>query len=152
MWEPFVKWMKSENVEEWEVFEDPRWIEPSYRRSAEGYETFCRIFHRFTLKHDKMSLYERGQANRIALSPVSNGKDLLENPQLKHRNFWQTIEHKNLDGEITFPGAPYEFGELDWRFGFPAPRFGEHTMQILEELDYSKEEIVVFSKEGVIHV
>ncbi len=152
MWEPFVKWMKSENVEEWQIFEDPRWIEPSYRRSAEGYETFCRIFHRFTMKHDKMTLYERGQANRIALSPVSNGRDLLENPQLKHRNFWQTIEHEHLGGEITFPGAPYEFGELDWRFGFPAPRFGEHTTQILEELDYTREEIAVFSKEGIVHV
>jgi benzylsuccinate CoA-transferase BbsE subunit/naphthyl-2-methylsuccinate CoA transferase subunit len=152
MWDPFVKWMKSENVGEWEVFEDPRWIEPSYRRSVEGYETFCRIFHQFTMKHDKMTLYERGQAKRVAVTPVSNGKDLLENPQLKYRNFWQTIEHKNLDGEITFPGAPYEFGELDWRFGFPAPRFGEHTTQILEALDYRKEEIAVFSKEEIVHV
>ncbi len=152
MWEPFVKWMKDENVEDWQVFEDPRWIEPSYRRSDEGYSTFCRIFHNFTMKHDKLSLYERGQANRIALSPVSNGKDLLENPQLKHRNFWQTIEHENLGGEITFPGAPYEFGELDWRFGFPAPKFGEHTAQILESLNYNKDEIAVFSKEGIVHV
>ena len=152
MWEPFVKWMKDENVEDWQVFEDPRWVEPSYRRSDEGYSTFCRIFHRYTMAHDKMSLYEKGQANRIALSPVSNGKDLLENPQLKHRNFWQTIEHENLGGEITFPGAPYEFGELDWRFGFPAPKFGEHTAQILEGLNYKKEEIAVFSKEGIVHV
>lgn len=152
MWEPFVKWMKDENVEEWQVFEDPRWIEPSYRRSDEGYGTFCRIFHAYTMKHNKLDLYEKGQANRIALSPVSNGKDLLENPQLKHRNFWQTIEHENLGGEITFPGAPYEFGELDWRFGFPAPRFGEHTAQILTGLNYNKDEIAVFAREGIIHV
>ena len=152
MWDPFVKWMKDENVEEWEVFEDSKWIEPSYRRSDEGYETFCRIFHRFTMQHDKMTLYEKGQANRIALSPVSNGKDLLENPQLKHRNFWQTIEHENLGGQITYPGAPYEFGDLDWRFGFPAPKFGEHTAQILEDLNYTKEQIGVFSKEGIVYV
>lgn len=153
MWDSFVQWMKDENVEEREVFDDPRWIEPAYRRSDEGYETFCRIFHRFTMQHDKMTLYEKGQASRVAISPVSNGKDLLENPQLKHRNFWQTIEHENLDGgEVTFPGAPYEFGELDWRFGFPAPRFGEHTAQILESLNYTGEEITVFSKEGIINV
>lgn len=152
MWEPFVKWMKEENVEEWEVFEDPRWIEPSYRRSEEGYSTFCRIFHRFTMENDKMTLYEKGQAHRIALSPVSNGKDLLENPQLKYRNFWQVIEHENLGGEVTYPGAPYEFGELDWRFGFPAPKFGEHTASILKTLGYADEQIAGFAEEGIIHV
>ncbi|MCG8493403.1 MAG: CoA transferase, partial [Sneathiellales bacterium] len=152
MWDPFVKWMKDENVEEAEVFEDPRWIEPSYRRSKEGYDTFCRIFHRYTMNMDKMTLYEKAQANRIALSPVSNGKDLLENPQLKHRNFWQVVEHENLGGEVTYPGAPYEFGELDWRFGFPAPKFGEHTAPIMKTLDYSDEEIALFAKEGIIHV
>jgi benzylsuccinate CoA-transferase BbsE subunit len=104
------------------------------------------------MQHDKMTLYEKGQANRVALSPVSNGKDLLENPQLQHRNFWQTIEHENLGGKVTYPGAPYEFGELDWRFGFPAPEFGEHTAEILETLKYTKEDIDVFSKEGVIYV
>jgi benzylsuccinate CoA-transferase BbsE subunit/naphthyl-2-methylsuccinate CoA transferase subunit len=139
-------------VEEWEVFEDPKWIEPSYRSSDEGYATFCRIFHKFTMQHDKITLYEKGQANRIALSPVSNGKDLLENPQLKHRNFWQTSEHENLDGEITYPGTPYEFGDLDWRFGFPAPKLGEHTAQILESLNYTGEEIDIFSKESIVKV
>lgn len=151
MWDPFVKWMEAENVEEWEVFKDPKWIEPAYRRSEEGYEIFCRIFHRFTMQHDKLTLYEKGQAGRIALSPVSNGRDLLENPQLKHRNFWQTIEHESLGGEVTYPGAPYEFGDLDWRFGFPAPRFGQHTAQILKELDYSDDEIAGFSRGGIIH-
>jgi benzylsuccinate CoA-transferase BbsE subunit/naphthyl-2-methylsuccinate CoA transferase subunit len=151
MWDMFVKWMKNENVVEWEVFEDPKWIDSSYRESEEGYATFCRIFHRYTMQYDKAVLYEKGQANRVALSPVNNGKDLLENPQLKYRNFWQTIEHENLGGEITYPGAPYEFGDLDWRFGFPAPKFGEHTVQILEELNYTKEEIDTFLKEGIIH-
>jgi benzylsuccinate CoA-transferase BbsE subunit/naphthyl-2-methylsuccinate CoA transferase subunit len=83
---------------------------------------------------------------------VSNGKDLLENPQLKHRNFWQTSEHENLDGEITYPGTPYEFGDLDWRFGFPAPKLGEHTAQILESLNYTGEEIDIFSKESIVKV
>lgn len=151
LWEPFVNWMKDENVDGWEVFEDPKWLSPSYKRSEEGYRIFCSIFHRFTLRHDKMTLYGKGQAHCIALAPVSNGKDLLENPRLKHRNFWQTIEHENFGGEITCPGIPNEFGELDWRFGFPAPAFGEHTALILEGLDYTREEIAHFSKEGVIH-
>ena len=67
MWKPFLKWMQDDGVEEWEVFDDDKWIRPDYRKSKEGYETFCRIFERYTAQHDKLTLYERGQANRVAI-------------------------------------------------------------------------------------
>ena len=90
MWDPFVNWMKEEGVEQWEVFDNDKWIDADYRSTKEGYETFCRIFEKFTMQHDKLTLYEKGQANKVALTPVSNGKDLLENPQLRHRNYWKS--------------------------------------------------------------
>jgi benzylsuccinate CoA-transferase BbsE subunit/naphthyl-2-methylsuccinate CoA transferase subunit len=144
--------MKEENVPEWEVFEDPRWIDPDYRCTKEWYATFCRIFEGFSMRHDKLALYEKGQAHRVALTPVSNGKDLLENPQLKYRNFWQTIRHDNLGGEVVYPGAPYEFGGLKWRLGDAAPTFGQHTAEILRELGYAQDTIDALDKEGIIHV
>ena len=152
MWGPFLKWMEDANVEEWEIFDDDKWIEPGYRASQEGYDTFCRVFERFTMQHDKSYLYETGQAHRVAISPVSNGKDLLENPQLRHRDFWKTLYHENLEGEITYPGAPYEFGNLEWRLGNPAPTFGQHTAEILRESGYDDNEIDALTKEGIIYV
>lgn len=152
MWKPFVQWMKDEGVEEWEVFDDDKWIDENYRKSKEGYESFCRIFERYTMKHDKLYLYETGQAKRVAVAPLSSGKDLLENHQLKHLDFWKTIRHDNLDGEITYPGAPYELGNLKWRLGGPAPVIGRHTAEILEELGYSKGEIAGFAREEIVYV
>jgi len=152
MWEYFAQWMKEENIAEWEVFEEDRWIEPAYRKSKEGYETFCQIFERFTMQHNKKTLYEKGQAHRVALTPVSNGQDLLENPQLIYRKFWQTLHHENLGGDVVYPGAPYEFGELEWRLGKPAPRFGQHTAEIMLEIGYDQNQIETLSKEGIIHV
>jgi benzylsuccinate CoA-transferase BbsE subunit len=153
MWTPFVEWMKKENVEGWEEFDDDKWVNPAYRVSEEGYETFCRIFENYTMANDKLTLYDLGQSYRVAISPVSNGKDLLENPQLKFQNFWKKMDHDSLDGEtVTYPGAPYDFGNLKWRLGEPAPVFGQHTAEILEELGYSSSEIEALANEEVVYV
>jgi len=152
MFDSFIKWMKDENVEEWEAFQDPRWIEPNFRRSAEGNAIFARVFERFAKQHSKLDLYERGQAQRVAISPVSNGKDLLENPQLKYQEFWKTLRHDNLGGDVTYPGAPYQFGELQWRLGNPAPALGQHSSEILGSLGYSANEIDLLAKEGIVYV
>ncbi|EFK06845.1 CoA-transferase family III protein [delta proteobacterium NaphS2] len=152
MWEPFVKWMKDEGVDEWEIFDDDKWIDPAYRSSKEGYTTFCRIFERYSMKHEKAYLYDKGQSFRVAVTPLSNGKDLLENPQLKYHDFWKTIYHDALQGEVVYPGAPYEFGNLTWRLGNPAPAFGQHTVEILEECGYTKTKINALAKEGVVYV
>jgi benzylsuccinate CoA-transferase BbsE subunit/naphthyl-2-methylsuccinate CoA transferase subunit len=152
MWDPFVEWMKDEGVEEWEVFNNDKWIDPAYRSSQQGYETFCRVFERYSMKHEKLYLYESGQDHRVAVSPVSNGKDLLENVQLKYYDFWKTLYHENLGGEVTYPGAPYEFGTLKWHLGGPAPVFGQHTGQILKELGYSEKDIEAMGKEGIVYV
>jgi benzylsuccinate CoA-transferase BbsE subunit/naphthyl-2-methylsuccinate CoA transferase subunit len=152
MWESFVQWMKEEDVVGREVLDDARWTDPSYRASKEGYDTFCRIFEQYTKNHDKVYLYEAGQAHRVAVSPVSNGKDLLENPQLTHQEFWKILWHECLGGTVVYPGAPYEFGSLCWRLGNPAPTFGQHTREILAELGYGRAEIEALSREGVVYV
>lgn len=140
-WASFLNWMKNEGVEEWQVFEDERWIDPAYRASDEGHATFCRVFERYTQIRRKTDLYETGQRYKVAVTPVSNGRDLLENAQLGHCGFWQTLHNDTLGTSVTYPGAPYEFGDLRWRLAGNAPRLGQHTAAILEEHGYSASEI-----------
>ena len=151
MWEPFVKWMREEGVEEWQLFDHDKWIDSAYRESAEGYATFCRVFERYTMQHDKRYIYETGQRFSVAVTPVSNGRDLLENPQLLYREYWQTARNDTLGGDLVYPGAPYEFGEIEWRLGRNAPRRGEHSSEILRELGYSYEDIGALARAGAIY-
>lgn len=152
MWIPFVEWMKAQHVKEWEVFDDDKWVSADYRSSEEGYATFCRVFEAYTKQHTKLELYDIGQSYKVAVSPVSNGKDLLENPQLKYQKFWHEMKHESLDGEaVTYPGAPYDFGRLKWRMGNPAPTYGQHTREILEQFGYSRSQIETLAKEEVIY-
>ncbi|AYH43220.1 CoA transferase [Azoarcus sp. DN11] len=151
MWTPFVRWMEAEGVEEWQVFDDDRWIDYAYRTSEAGYATFCRVFERYTLTRSKAYLYETGQRFNVAVTPVSDGQDLLANPQLMHRNFWQTQFNDTLGADISYPGAPYEFGELAWQLGRNAPRIGEHTREILIECGYSAFEIDKLVRVGAVY-
>ncbi len=153
MWDPFVEWMKSENVEGWQDFEDPRWIQPRYRSSAEGYERFCRIFEAYSMQHDKLYLYEKGQSHRTAISPVSDGKDLLNNPQLQYCGFWQKLKHEALGGvEITYPGPACQLGNSSWTLGGPAPVLGQDSAELLARMHYSTAKIKELADKGVIHV
>lgn len=152
MWDAFVGWMKHAGAEEWQTFEDEKWIEPDFRSSAEGYESFCRIFERYAAKHAKTYLYETGQRQRVAVSPVSNGRDLLENPQLRHRHFWRQLHHERLGGNVTFPGAPVRFSRLTWRIDTPAPTLGQHTEEILRELGYTPGSIQSLAEQGVVRL
>ncbi|NMG45055.1 CoA transferase [Aromatoleum toluvorans] len=151
MWTPFVRWMEAEGVEEWQVFDDDRWIDYAYRTSEAGYATFCRVFERYTRTRSKAHLYEIAQRFNVAVTPVSDGQDLLANPQLMHRNFWQTQFNDTLGADITYPGAPYEFGELAWQLGRNAPRIGEHTREILAECGYSAFEIDKLVRVGAVY-
>lgn len=151
MWTPFVEWMKQEGVEEWEVFDNDKWIESAYRESKEGYDTFCRVFERYTMQHDKRYIYETGQGYSVAVTPVSNGKDLLENPQLKARGYWHTVHNETLGGNVVYPGAPYEFGEIRWQQGGNAPRLGQHTREVLAEHGYAKQDIDALIKAGAVY-
>ncbi len=151
MWEPFLNWMQGEQVEEADLFEDERWIDPAYRVSSEAYENFCRVFERYTREHNKEYLYEIGQHYKVSVTPVSNGKDLLENPQLKYRNYWQERDNAVLGGKVVYPGAPYEFGEMKWEVGGNAPCYGEHTREVLVQLGYSDAQIEELNKAGVVY-
>lgn len=150
-WTSFVNWMKNENVAEWKVFDDERWVDPAYRASQEGYATYCRIVDGCTRPRRKADLYESGQRHKVAVTPVADGRDLLDDPQLKHRGFWQTVYNDALGAAVTYPGAPYEFGDLQCRLGGSAPQFGQHTEEILRECGYSAAQIDNLITMGAVH-
>ncbi|MEX0786394.1 MAG: CoA transferase [Dehalococcoidia bacterium] len=90
------------------------------------------VLSRFFAAKTKWDCYEQGQGRRLLIGIVSTPEDLIKNPQLNAREWYQDIEHPDLAATIRYPGAPYRLSETPWRIAHRAPQPGEHNAEVLE--------------------
>jgi crotonobetainyl-CoA:carnitine CoA-transferase CaiB-like acyl-CoA transferase len=86
------------------------------------------------LTHSSQALFKQLQTHGIAAAPVLNSRDLLRDPHLKHRNFYETVMHPEPIGERPIIGRPYKLRFRDAHIKKPGPRFGEDNDSILREI------------------
>ena len=81
--------------------------------------------------------------------PVQSAEDRVEHdPQLKHREMYQAIEHPAL-GSHKVQNAPFNLSRTDVFNHAPSPLIGEHTRDIVEGLlGYSREDVRVGFEDG----
>jgi crotonobetainyl-CoA:carnitine CoA-transferase CaiB-like acyl-CoA transferase len=90
------------------------------------------------------------QAAGIAAGVVHNSRDVWEDPQLQHRNFWWEAEAPELKG-FGFGAPPALLAGTPRRFRRPRPRLGEHNEYVFSELlGLTDEEIGRHMSEGTI--
>lgn len=85
----------------------------------------------------------------VPCGPINTYPEVLTHPQVLAREMVQYINHP-VGGRITQLGPAVKFSESPAKIRRPAPRLGEHTAEVLQELDYSPEQISSLAKEGVI--
>ncbi len=103
----------------------------------------------WVLSRTVKEVVEQGQAAGAMTTPVYNTEGVLNDQQLRERNFWQEIEHP-VCGKLTYPGAPMRMSEGGWRIRRPAPLLGQHNDEIYGKLGYSQEDLVELRQTGVI--
>ncbi len=81
------------------------------------------------------------------VAPVLDVAEAIEDKQSQVRGSFETLEQPGL-GELTLAGPPFR---LDGAFQLrPAPRFGEHTVELLDAVGYSRDEQLALFRAGVI--
>lgn len=88
----------------------------------------------FFARHTKAELYKGATQRHIAIGPVYNFRELLQDIHLASRNFWVKIEHPEIGIHVPYPGAPYIFSETPWRISRRAPLVGEHNKEVQAEM------------------
>ncbi|MEM2464346.1 MAG: CoA transferase [Candidatus Bathyarchaeia archaeon] len=72
----------------------------------------------------------------IACGPVNTTLDLLNHPQLLHRNMIVEVEYKGK--KVKMPGIPLKFSDFKLEIRSPPPEIGQHNKEILRELGLNK--------------
>ena len=104
----------------------------------------------FFSKHTKAELYSQAVKRGMMLHPVSTAKDILEDAQLKDRDYWVEVEHPELNIKLTYPGVFIKASETPLTIRRRAPSIGEHNREIYPELGLGDKEIGELQQKGII--
>lgn len=89
------------------------------------------------------------QARGVEAGVVQDFKDLVEDPQLSHREHFVTLSHPDL-GEMAFERRGYRLSETPGALHTAGPRLGQHTRAILEnQLGLSPQAVSELIENGV---
>ncbi|MHB8577472.1 MAG: CaiB/BaiF CoA transferase family protein, partial [Dehalococcoidia bacterium] len=118
-------------IEQPALADDPRFATLSARRANLG--ELDAIVAAWTRQHDKYAAMKTLQAAGVPAGAVQTPPEMLHDPQLHARGFWQDLErayvgrHPHGGMGITVDGTPPALVR-------PAPTLGEHTAEVLTEL------------------
>lgn len=131
-WDALVDWMKEEGMAG--DLTEEKWYDPFYRLKEENQKHIDTVLRPFLMKHSKREIYEVWQSRGVVVGMVDTAAEVVENRQLKARNFFTDVEHPELKNTLKYLGPPYRLSETPSRISRRAPQIGEHNYEI-----YSKE-------------
>jgi crotonobetainyl-CoA:carnitine CoA-transferase CaiB-like acyl-CoA transferase len=143
--------------EEWQalcrVMGNPRWSKDERFADADGrlahQDEIDKMIEAWTIGYDHIELANMLQSHGIKAGAVLNAAELVDDPHLKERGFFEEIEHPEAGTHIT-PGISWKMSRTPGRVEHPAPCFGEHNRYVFSTLlGMADDEIAQLAEEGV---
>jgi benzylsuccinate CoA-transferase BbsE subunit len=145
-----VKWMQEEGMAneflltyEWERFDMASATQELIDRISQPIAEFFKT-------RTKREALDAAMSRNISICPLMGNQDLINDPDLAARGFWEPIEHRELDATIPYPRQFARSSENEMATRSRAPLIGEHNSEIYRELGLSPDRIVELEKSGVI--
>ncbi len=137
----------SQIINQPDLMEDKRFSSQENRQVniEEVYEFLDKVFKTRTTREWVSDL----EAGDIPVARMNSVGDVVDDPHLQETGFFK-IETHPTEGAVRGMKSPtnwsiHHVGDLR-----PAPNHGEHTVEILEEIGFSKSEITELEKESVV--
>ena len=116
----------------------------------ENQDELDNLIEAWTICHTKFEVMNLLQEAGIAAGAVLNNAETYDDPHLKERDFFITIEDPDA-GVHTYPDRWWKLGETEAPKRRHSPTLGEHNDYVLRQIiGLTPDEIAEFEQEGII--
>jgi crotonobetainyl-CoA:carnitine CoA-transferase CaiB-like acyl-CoA transferase len=125
-------------------YRDRRAMSDQYPEEAEA------LIAPWFMQRTKEEILQLCLENRIPCVPVKTFDEVLDDPQLNARGYFQRVQHREA-GNYRYPGPPYRLSASPGQIVRPAPILGQHNEEVFcGELGYSREELAELARRGIV--
>lgn len=149
-WREFLKIVGEGKIPDWYAG-DERFTKTSFREINLKYgDEIEALLERWLTTKTKDYIYEQGRINHVALAPVRDIREVLEDPHLNYRKFFIEVEDPQF-GKLKYPRSALRFSKSPSVVRRPAPTLGQHNVAIFcGKFGYKKEVLQKMKNEGVV--
>ena len=132
-----------------ELADDPNFADPAGRSDPDVAMAFDEYYIPWLMEHTKLEAVNEAQDNQLLAGPINTVEDIFKDPHFEFRGYWDTIDHPET-GELTYPGRPFKMSGAELPPRSPAPLLGQHTVEVLENLGHTTQDISLLRESGAI--
>ena len=136
-----------------EASRDKNWTEYAMmlldgREPVSEYERLKQILTEFFATKTKAELLDAAMSRRLLITPVSTTGEVVDSEQLAVREYWEDVDHSDVvpdagagsfdPAAVRYPGPFAKFSETPLVNLRRPPTLGEHTGEVLAELNASE--------------
>ncbi len=142
----FARWARLVGREE--LIEDPRFADDLLR--ADNRETITEAMETWLANRTTGEALAELENARLPAGPVLNPEQVLEDPQVKARELLQYVDYPGAPTPVPLANPAAQLSATPGSIRRRAPTLGEHTDEILKELEYSDNDIEALRMAKVI--
>ena len=128
-WKSFLNILGEGKIPEWYAT-DERFMKTTFRELNLKYGDELEVqMEKWLTTKSKTEIFELGRKNHVALAPVKDIREVLEDPHLAFRKYFVEVEDPEI-GKVKYPPSALRFSKTPSMIYRPAPKLGEHNEEI----------------------
>lgn len=113
-------------------------------------DEFDSVLMNWTMNYSKAELMAMAGPLGLNVAPLNNIEEVYLDRHFNERGVFTDIDSP-LAGRYKYPGRPFLNDEIPWAVRSPAPRLGQHNVEILcDRLGYNNQDLVRMRQMGVV--